>query len=146
MGKLPSERVAVLATIDPDANTAATYNSDFVNMEEWPEIMAIVMAGELAGTATAAFSLLQSTSSTGAGEKAITGKSATTLTTGDNDEQSIINLRTDELDVAGGFSFVRARLVVANAAADSAVIVLGMGCRHAPADDFDLASVGEIVA
>lgn len=146
MGKLPSEKVAVLATIDPDANTASTFYSDFVNMEEWPELMAVCMAGILGSSATIDFSLLQSTSSTGAGEKAITGKAITQIDTASNDKQQVINLRTDELDVAGGFSFVRAKMTVATSTSDSAAIVLGMGCRHAPADDFDLASVSQIIA
>ncbi len=143
---LPSERVAVLATVDPDANAASSFTSDWVNMEEWGQLMAIVMAGTIASSGTLDAAMLQATSSTGAGSKAITGKSIVQLTTGDNDEQSIINLKADELDVAGGFSFVAIKLTHGTAGGDSAAVVLGFDCRHAPADDFDLASVGEIVS
>ncbi len=143
---LPSERVAILATVDPDANAASSFTSDWVNMEEWGQVMGIVMAGTLAATGTLDAAMLQATSSTGAGSKAITGKSITQMSTGDNDEQAIINLKADELDVAGGFSFVAIKLTHGTAGGDAAGLILGFDCRHAPADDFDLASVGEIVS
>lgn len=143
---LPSERVAIVATVDPDAAAASSFTSDYVNMEEWHQIMAIVMAGTIASSGTLDAALLQATTSSGAGAKAITGKSITQMDTGDNDEQAIINLKADELDVAGGFSFVALKLTHGTAGGDSAGLVLGFDCRHGPADDFDLASVGEIVA
>lgn len=146
MGSLPSERVAVVATVDPDAAAAAAFTSDYVNMEEFGSAMAIVMAGVLAASGTLDAAVLQATSSTGAGAKTITGKSITQIDTASNDKQYVINVRADELDVAGGFSFIALRITHGTAGGDSAGLVLGLDCRHAPADDYDLASVGEIIA
>jgi len=146
MGKLPSEYVAIVATIDPDQYSTGSQDSDWVNMEEFHEVMAVVQAGVIAASGTIDASVRQATSSTGAGAKAITGKAITQLTTGDNDKQAVINVRTDELDVAGGFSFVSLRQTLTTAGGDMSGVVLGMGCRHAPADDYDLASVAEILA
>ena len=55
-----------------------------------------------------------------------------------------MNLKTDSLDVAGGFSFVALRMTHATAGGDAAGLLLGINPRHGPADDFDLASVSEI--
>lgn len=146
MSKLPSERIAVIATIDPDAYSAGTQTSDWANAEEWHQLMAVVEAGILAGTATLDAKLMQATSSTGAGAKAISTANAqiTQLTTASNDKQAIINLRTDSLDVAGGFSFVALRMTLTTAGGDMSGVLFGVDPRHGPADDFDLASVAEI--
>ena len=146
MGSLPSERIALVATVDPDANATGAFTSDYVNMEEFGEALAIVMAGVLAASGTLDAAVLQATSSTGASVKAIRGKSITQLDTASNDKQQLINIQTDELDVAGGFSFIALRLTHTTAGGDAAGLILGTQCRHAPADDYDLASVSEIVA
>ncbi len=142
----PSEKIAVVATIDPDANTAATYTSDWVNMENFHQLMAIVQVGIIAAGGTVDAKLMQATSSTGAGAKAISTANAqiTQVTTAGNDTQQILTVRTDALDVAGGFSFVALRMTHTTAAGDSAGLVLGINPRYAPADDLDLASVSQI--
>ena len=146
MPSLPSERVAIVATVDPDAAATGAFTSDYVNMEEFGSALAVVMAGVIAASGTLDAAVLQATSSTGAAVKAISGKSITQIDTGSNDKQMLINIRTDELDVAGGFSFIALRLTHTTAGGDSAGLVLGLNCRHAPADDFDLASVSQIIA
>lgn len=143
--KLPSEQFAVVGVIDPDANSAATLYSDYVNMEYFHQAMGLVLAGIIATSGTVDGSLVQATSSTGAGVKAITGKAITQLDTASNDKQAIINLKADELDVAGGFKFVALKMVGATAAADSAGVLFGVNPRFGPANDNDLASVAEIV-
>lgn len=145
MAKLPSEQAAIVATIDPDAYTTGTQTSDWVNMEYWHQLMYIVQCGVLASSATVDADLRQATSSTGAGSKAITSKSITQETTAGNDSQKIINLKADELDVAGGFSFVAGRITVTTAGADASGVLLGFNPRFLPANDNDLASVDEIV-
>jgi len=148
MGSLMSEEVAVLATIDPDALTAATYDSDWVDMGAFQQIMAIVMVGTLGTLATVDASVRQATDSSGTGAKAITGKSITQLTQAgtDSDKQAIINVRSDELDVTGDFTHVSLRIVVAVATSDGGGIILGRRARRQPANQSDLASVDEIVS
>ena len=49
---LGSERAAVAAVIDPDANTAAAYTSTYVSMATFNQVMAVVQAGTLGSSAT----------------------------------------------------------------------------------------------
>lgn len=145
---LPSERVAVCGVIDPDANTAAAYTSDYVDMTNFKSAVGIVLAGTMASTSTIDAKLVQATDSSGTGVKDITGKAITQLTEAgtDSDKQAIINVRTEELDVDGGFTHVALVMTVGTAASDSAAIILGLDARYGPASDADLASVDEIIS
>lgn len=147
--KAPYEGIGVVATIDPDAYGASTVVSDYVNVEDWRDgIMAIVTAGTLGTNATIDAKLRQATDASGTGVKDITGKEITQLTqagTDESDRQAIIFVRPDELDVAGGFTHVALSLTVGTATSDAGAVVLGVGPRHTPAAEYDLASVAEIV-
>ena len=145
---LPSERVAVLATIDPDALTAATHTSDWGDLTKFGTGMAVIAVGTLGTSATVDAKLQQATDSSGTGAKDITGKSITQLTDAgsDDDKQAIINIRAEELDVDNSFTHVRISLTVATATSDGGAVLLGLDSRHGPASDNDLASVDEIVS
>lgn len=145
---LPSEKIGVVATIDPDAYAADTYVSDYVDMQDWPDgIMAIVMAGTLGSSATLDAKLRQAVNSSGGSVKDITGKAITQLTQAgtDDDKQAIIVLLPASLDVAGGFRYVALSMTVATATSDAGAIIIGMNPSYGPAADQDLASVDEIV-
>lgn len=148
MANLMSEDVAVLATVDPDVLTAATHTSDWADMSSFQKIMAIVMVGTLGSSATVDAKLEQATDSSGTGAKDVSGKAITQLTDGgsDSDKQAIINLRADELDVAGDFTHVRLSITVATASSDGGGIILGQCARRQPASDYDLSTVDEIVS
>ena len=143
---LPSNRGVVAATIDPDAYTAAAYTSDYVSMATYETMQAIVMVGTMASTSTVDAKLVQATDSSGTGVKDITGKAITQLTEAgtDSDKQAIINCRSDELDVAGGFTHVALVMTVGTAASDAGAILLGFDARYQPATD--LASVDEVIS
>lgn len=142
----PSDRARVVATIDPDAYAAGTYTSDWVHMGLFDSMLAVVLAGDLGVGATLDAKLQQATDSAGTGAKDITGKAITQLTQAgtDSDKQALINCRSEELDVAGGFDYVRLSMTVATAASDCGAVVLGFDARYGPATDLD--SVDEIVA
>lgn len=142
---LPSEKVALVAAIDPDANGAATYTTDAVDATNFQQFLTLVSVGEIASSGTVDFKLRQATSSTGAGIKDITDRAIAQLTTGDNDKQALINLKATELDVSGGFKWIIGSMTVATAAADSAAYIFGLEPNRGPANDHDLSSVGEIV-
>ena len=155
---LPSEVVAVLATIDPDAYAHGAQNSDWVDMGLFDQLMAILLVGDFPDTtSTINFKLQQATTSGGAGVKDITDKAITQIASGSpavSDKQGVINLRADELDVDNAFRFVRAVATGADSdsPADSPVntidygaVLIGFGARYGPAYDGDLASVAEIV-
>lgn len=147
MAKKPSEMVAVLGTIDPDANTAGALTSDYGDASKFEQLMAIIFAGTLGTSATLDAKLVQATDSSGTGVKDITGKAITQLTEAgtDSDKQAIIQVRADELDVAGGFKWVAIVHTVATATSDSGAVLLGLNPTFGPASGYDLASVDEIV-
>ena len=145
---LPSERAAIVATIDPDAYTAAAYSSDYVDMAKFESIMAVALVGTLGASATAAFKLQQATDSSGTGVKDITGKAITTITQASpdgSDGQAIINCRAEDLDMDNSFRYVKAVLTIATATSDAGAVIIGLNPKNGPASDNDLASVAEIV-
>jgi hypothetical protein len=138
---------AVVAVIDPDANGAGTLTSAYVDASKFEQLMAIVMAGDLGTSATLDAKLVQATSAAGANVTDISGKAITQLTQAgtDSNKQAIIQVRADELDVAGGFRYVALVLTTAVATSDSGAVVLGFNPTYGPASDYDLAAVDEIV-
>ena len=144
---LGSERAAVAAVIDPDANTAAAYTSAYVSMSTFNQVLAIVPVCTMGSSATVDFKLVQATDSSGTSSKDISGKAITQLVKASNDDdQAVINCRSEELDVANGFDYVAMTMTVGTAASDTSAIMLGMTPRYAPASDNDLASVQEIIS
>lgn len=144
---LGSEKVAVLGTVDPDVLTAAAHTSDYVSVNDFEQIMAVIMAGTLGSSATLDAKLVQATDSGGTDSKDITGKAITQLTEAgtDSDKQAIINVRAEELDLDNSFTHVALTITVATASSDGAGVLLGFNPKHAPASDNDIASVDEIV-
>lgn len=144
----PSDLMAVAGVIDPDANAAAAYSTAWIDMGDFEDIMAIVMAGALGTSATLNAKLEQAQNSSGTGVKDITGKAITALTDAgsDSDKQAVIECSAEELDVTNGFTHARLTMTVAVATSDCAAIVIGHKSRYKPARDHDLASVDEIVS
>lgn len=143
----PSDAVAVLASIDPDAYAASTVVTGWISAKMFDSFMAIVQVGDLGSSATIDAKLRQATDGSGSGAKDIAGKAITQLTQAgtDSNKQAIINLRSEELDVAGGFKFFELSMTVATATSDAGAIVLGLTPRFGPASDNDAAAVDEIV-
>lgn len=146
MNRLPSEKQAVVATIDPDAYGAGTELSDAIDMSKFESIQAILLLGTFISTGLADFKLVQAVTS-GGSYKDISGKAITQLTDAspDDDKQAIINLRAEELDVANEYRFVKMSFTLTTAGADSGAIALGANAAVEPASDNDLASVAEII-
>jgi hypothetical protein len=144
---IPSNRGVLVGVIDPDLNAAGTLTTAWVNMGLFETIQAIILAGALGTNATLDAKLEQATDSSGTGAKDISGKAITQLTqagTDESDQQAIINCRSDELDVANNFAYVRLSMTVAVASSDSCAVVLGHDARYQPAAD--AASVAEVVS
>lgn len=154
MNSLPSERIAVVGSVDPDAYTAASPNSSYstgwVDASKWHSFLAIIQAGDLGSGAELDAKLEQATTSGGGGAKDVTGKAMTQISQADSpnpsNSQILLNCRTEELDVEGGFDYVRLTLTVGDATSDLSGILLGVDPRFGPASDHDLASVVEIVS
>ena len=141
-----SENVAIVATIDPDANTTGALSTDYIDMQKFESALAIVMAGIIVTSGTVDFKLQQATSTTGGGLKDITGLAITQLSTTSNDKQAAINVHVSDLDTAGGFRYVKGVMTVTTAGADAAAIIIADNPRRGPANENDLASVAEIIS
>lgn len=146
MKGLLTERLAVLGTIDPDAYGTGTTGTDWVDLSKFVQAMFIVMAGTLGSSATIDFKLQEAKTAAGGDAQDLSGKAITQLTDAgtDDDKQALINVRHDEL--SDGYRYVRGVMTVGVATSDGGVLVLGGDPTYAPASDFDLASVDEIVA
>ena len=150
MNPLPSEKVAILGTIDPDVTTASTVVSDYGSMADFESIMFVLTVGTLGASATIDAVVQQATDSGGTGAKNLTtSKAITQMTqagTDQSDTQVVINVRAEDLDMANSFDHVAISVTVGTATSDIGAVVLGLNPRYAPASDNDIASVGEIVS
>lgn len=117
-----------------DSFGIGTSDSSYVSLANYHRAVLVLNVGDMAATATLACSIRQATTTGGAGVKAITGKSITQLTQagGDGDDLICIELRTEELDVAGGFDCISVRVVVAAAAVEYGYVLYGIMPRFAP--------------
>lgn len=140
-----SDYIGVVATIDPDAYTAAAYNTDVIDMSGYDRVAFIVMAGDLGSSATLDFVVNGDTASGGSYATAITGKAITQLTQAgsDSDKQAIVNVRSEEVK-AQGLRYIRGTMTVGTATSDCGLIALATN-RFNPAAGYDLSTVDEIV-
>ena len=135
--------VAVLATIGSGAFAHGAQNSDFCDLDDFGELVAILMTGDVPDTTSLIdFKLQQATTAAGAGVKDITGKAITQILSGSpaaDDKQAVIDLRADELDIDNGFRFVRAVATIVATSAWAAVpvntidygaVLIGRCARH----------------
>lgn len=143
----PSEKLAVVATIDPASLSANTYTSDWVDMADFEQVMAIILVGAMTTNGTFDAKLRQAKTDSGGSVKDITGKAITQLTEAGSDanKQVVLQAYQDELDVAGGFRYVALSVTTATAASLAGAVLLGLNPTYGPASDYDLASVDEIV-
>lgn len=144
---LPSEKAAVVGVIDPDAYTADSYSTGWIDMKLFGALMATVMAGTLGTSATIDAKFEQATSAAGANPKDVTGTAITQLTQAgtDSDKQAVINLRESDLDVDNGYRFARLTVTVGTATSDMGALVQGFFSDQEPASDNDASTVDEIV-
>lgn len=141
-----SERLAVVACIDPDAYGTGTQTSDWIDLTKFGRVLFIVMAGTMVSNCTLDFQVHEATDSSGTGAQAISGKAITQLTEAgtDSDKQAVVEVQSIEL--SSGFTHVAGKLILGTAGSDSGVIALAGDARYLPASDYDLATVDEIVS
>jgi len=141
-----SERLAVVATIDPDAYGTGTQESDVIDMKNRNRVLFIVQAGTLGSSATLDFQVHGCATSNGT-YALITGKAITQLTEAgtDSDKQAMVEVTAEEV-AAAGYRYIKGLLVVGTATSDAGAIALAGDLAYYPAADYDLASMDEIVA
>lgn len=141
----PSDRAPIIGRLSPISQGAGTVTTAWFSMSDFATALATLTVGALGASGTVDAKLQQATDSGGTGAKDITGKSITQLTQAgtDSNKEVQINLRSEELDIAGGFDFARLSVTVGTAASLIAAVVQGFDARYAPAAD--LATVDEII-
>jgi hypothetical protein len=129
----PSSQVAQLAVMNPISQGAATVTSAWVSLANADAILAVLMTGVMGASGTIDAKLQQASDGSGTGAKDISGKAITQLVKASNDnDQVMINCRSDELDVANGFTHVRLSITVGTAASLIAAYILGFYGRYQP--------------
>lgn len=129
-----SEVCYPLDSFHADSQAAGTVSGTKVSLENYHRAVLVVDVGDMAAGATFDASIKQSDDAAGTTTKAITGKAITQLTQagGDGNEIVCIELRTEELDVSGGFDYVYFEAVVATNAVEFSAVLYGIEPRYAP--------------
>ena len=141
-----SERLALLATLDPVSQAAGTITTGWISAANHERLLAIIQTGVLGASATVDAKLQQATDASGTGVKDIIGKAITQIVkaSGDN-KQAEINLRAEELDTNGGFGFVRLSVTVGTAASLIAAQIFGGDAKNLPASALNQTAVVQII-
>lgn len=138
----PSDRIALVGVIDPDANAAGTLLTTWVPAALYSGFMAIVLAGDLGVNGTIDAKLRQATDAAGTGAKDVTAKAITQLTQAGTDrsnKRAIINLESEDLDHNNGFTYVALSMTGAIATSDSAGLLFGIDPKY-PVTNSDTAN------
>jgi hypothetical protein len=139
----PSEVFAVVATVDPQTIANSEKVSDWVDVGAFESLAFILLTGDMASE-TVDFKLeqAQDTSATGKKDLVTATQLAASATTSDN-SQLILQCRAEDVDLAGGFRYVRARAITGGATGGSGCVVgLGFNARYGVGTD--LATVQQI--
>lgn len=130
----PSDIATVLTKLDPVSQGAGTVLTGWVPLSDALGVLAILQVGALGASATVDAKLRQATDASGTSAKDITGKAITQLTKAgsDDNKQVLVNVRPDELDLAGGFTHVALSITVATAACLISALVLGFDAKFQP--------------
>lgn len=119
-----------LATIYPIAH-AGGVSTPWVSMAEYHRAFVEILTGNMVNPLDVA--IWQATDIAGTGAKLVTGKAITQLNGGDDSNAVGIELRTEELDVNGGFDCIRVQTLNGGAGGNVySVVLYGIVGRHLP--------------
>jgi len=121
----------VLDRIPPSNVHAGGVSTVWMCVKDYHRVFVFLGCGNMANPLDLA--VWQATNAAGAGAKIVTGKTITQLTGADDNEMVGIELRTEELDVNGGFDYIRVQTLNGGAGNNTyEVIVFGIVTRFAP--------------
>lgn len=129
-----SEDLVPLATHYPLTRQVATHVSDWVLMKNYHRAWFFLNLGAMGASATVDAGIQQASDGTGTGVKAVASKTITQLTKAGADDNSLvcIELQTEELDVDGGFEWVRFYVTIAVADCTYSANLFGSNSRYKP--------------
>ena len=124
------EEFKSLQRISPQSTSTQVNGSAYVDVSGFARFVAKFNVGAIASTGTLTVQVRQATSAAGAGVKALIA-SAALADTGD-DQDIWLEFKAEDLDVDGGFKFVRLEIVAATAASIVGAELLGFVSRFEP--------------
>lgn len=141
----PSEEIALVASVNPGSLSVGNSDSGWVSMGNFMLMLAVLATGVLGASATMDMKFQQATDANGTNAKDVPGKAIAQVVkaTGDN-KQVLLNLRSSDLDVEGGFSFIRIRVATGTAASAAAALLFGCSARIGEASPMNAASVVQV--
>lgn len=141
-----TERLAIVSTLDPVSQSAATVTSDVVDMKQFRRVIFILSLGAMTTNSTVDMTIKGDTASNGSFATTITGKAITQLTEAgsDGNKQVAVEVTAEEV-AAQGYRYIRAAVVVGTAASLISLVGLGEFMRYSNASASDLSSVDELV-
>ena len=112
----------------------AVNDSAWVSLSNYHRAWLVINVGAMEQGATLDVSIRQAEDAIGTNAKAITGKAITQLTqvSGDGNGLVCIELQTEELDVDGGFEYIRFYVTLGVAGAIYAATLYGCSSRFKP--------------
>lgn len=125
-----SEAHDLIDSIFP-VSTSTQVNGAWVDVKDFHRIVAKLKVGAIAATGTLVFQIQQATSAAGAGAKAL--KAAPSIGDTADNRDIWLEVKAEELDVDGGFRFVRIEAIAATAASIISAELLGVKGRYSPA-------------
>ena len=131
-----SETAALLYNLAPISvsNGAAVYTS-YVSLANYHRAAIVIHTGVMASGCTIDAVVHQGTDTSGTDAKHLTSTKAITQLTqagGDSGKDVCIEVRTEELDVAGGFDCIALGYTVGTAASLMSIEIYGLVPRYAP--------------
>ena len=135
-----SEVAAYLGGINP-ASYTSEQNSGYVSLANYHRAVIIIHAGVLGQNVDIDIEAAQDTSGTGPGSFDTASKDILLTATTDNNTVSVIEIRTEELDIAGGDDCINVEATPAGASAIFGVQIWGLVPRFAPVPTTTLDSV-----
>lgn len=138
-------QLPIVGVIDPASKTAGAYSTGWIDFSLYNRLYAILLMGAIASSGTVDAKFEQATSAAGAGAKDVTDAAlAQSADTVADNTQATLEIRQANLDVNGGFRWVRLTVTTATAATILGAAVLAVGAKFEPAAD--LATVLQTVA
>ncbi|MGH8578871.1 MAG: hypothetical protein ACREVK_01675 [Gammaproteobacteria bacterium] len=137
------EQLAIVSTIDPQTVTSMPQTGDYVDMSKYHSVAFFFALGDMAAETIDA-SVLEATSSAGAGAQALKAATQLAAHASNNDLKQIV-IEVNASDLTAGFRYVAPKLVTGSTTGGPASCVgLAYKSRNNPASDGDLASVVQI--
>lgn len=133
-----TEKHYPLITVAPTTyQAAAAVDTAYVSLANYHRAALVIHLGNVSATGTVTFQIRQATNTSGGSVKGIPttagqSKITTALANADDNGIVVIELRTEELDVANGFDCVGVRYDVDTDTADFSAILYGIEPRFSP--------------